>query len=335
MQLTKSNQIRPMVKSTEISQIITIVYAQYFFIGINIPKVDPSSITIPNREQRTQPKLNFAQKNGTRNSSLPPFIAPIRPSDDASFAEPRAGGNIFYKIGNPVLTGATKVHIAVSDKKILLFMITLIAAIFYLSFKYYGSWTASEINIVSNFVSCIGSTSWFNIEKSYYYQATASSNKIYTTGPVTLGNQLLDEYSLGSYIFGNDIQNLLTAYIDLGYFPKDRTAIYLFLVSADVFESIRDDLGPAYFCYDYCGYHISFTIGKQRLFFAFAGNVAGCITGCATNNVRVSPNGNPGIDAMLSTIAHEIVEVMSDPVSDISRKRAWEDADGYENADKW
>ena len=45
---------------------------------------------------------------------------------------------------------------------------------------------------------------------------------------------------------------------------------------------------------------------------------------------RPAPNGDPGVDAMLSVLAHEVVEAMSDPNLD-----AWYDATGSENGDKW
>jgi hypothetical protein len=43
----------------------------------------------------------------------------------------------------------------------------------------------------------------------------------------------------------------------------------------------------------------------------------------------VSPNGNPGVDGMVSLIAHEISEAVTDPDS-----TAWFDARHAENADK-
>ena len=42
-----------------------------------------------------------------------------------------------------------------------------------------------------------------------------------------------------------------------------------------------------------------------------------------------SPNGDPGIDASISILAHELAEAASDPML-----YAWFDSNGYENADK-
>ena len=49
-------------------------------------------------------------------------------------------------------------------------------------------------------------------------------------------------------------------------------------------------------------------------------------------NRRMSPNEDVALDAMLSSIAHEIIETISDPFSD--GKRAWSDANGLESGDK-
>ncbi|CAI5518153.1 unnamed protein product, partial [Closterium sp. Naga37s-1] len=43
-----------------------------------------------------------------------------------------------------------------------------------------------------------------------------------------------------------------------------------------------------------------------------------------------SPNGKPWLDAMVSTIAHEIAEAATDP----NASSGWFDANGEENADK-
>nr|KAJ3419106.1 hypothetical protein HK105_007389 [Polyrhizophydium stewartii] len=69
------------------------------------------------------------------------------------------------------------------------------------------------------------------------------------------------------------------------------------------------------------------------VFYAMIGMPTQCIGDCAPpSNNDVSPNGDIGVDAALSVIAHELAEAVSDPESDGTR--AWEDDTGYENADK-
>jgi Phosphate-induced protein 1 conserved region len=65
-----------------------------------------------------------------------------------------------------------------------------------------------------------------------------------------------------------------------------------------------------------------------------AGVPTACLSGCASVNTSKSPNGDAGVDAMMSVIAHELAEAVSDPISDIDNERAWQDSNGSENADK-
>jgi hypothetical protein len=48
--------------------------------------------------------------------------------------------------------------------------------------------------------------------------------------------------------------------------------------------------------------------------------------------IEKTASGHPPLDAMASNIAHELVEVVSDP--DATDNRAWEDVEGFENGDK-
>ncbi|CAF4203606.1 unnamed protein product [Rotaria sp. Silwood2] len=56
------------------------------------------------------------------------------------------------------------------------------------------------------------------------------------------------------------------------------------------------------------------------------------MTHCTATNQNVSPNGNPSVDSMLSSIAHELVEAMSDPLGDAWRGTT-KSGDTSENAD--
>ncbi|KAH6592698.1 hypothetical protein BASA61_004464 [Batrachochytrium salamandrivorans] len=198
---------------------------------------------------------------------------------------------------------------------------------------YYGAWATSQKAIVEDFTKGVGGSDWWNIEKNYYYQASATSPKIYVDGTVKLGATVTDNYSLGRSLSGNDVPNLIQRYISSGALPESSDAVYFVLISSDVSERIRPDVGPASFCLDYCGYHLSTTLSSgTRVFYGVTGNPpASCIGGCAPpSNQRVSPNGDVGVDAMVSVIAHELAEAVSDPQSD--GIRAWQDTFGEENA---
>jgi hypothetical protein len=99
-------------------------------------------------------------------------------------------------------------------------------------------------------------------------------------------------------------------------------AVYLVLTSSDVAESSG-------FCSQYCGWHTYTTYygATTPVKYAFIGNANRCLSACAAQNI--GPNGNAGVDGMVSVIAHELEESVSDPLLN-----AWYDANGYESADK-
>lgn len=251
-------------------------------------------------------------------SQIPAVVAPTV-SVARSLALPAAFPNPFgtgmsYKMGNLVLTGQVNIYNI-----------------------YYGNWADKQVSIVDDFTSGIAGSSWWNIMKKYYYQKDAASPKVYVGDNVKLAKSVFDNYSKGKALSNTDIPDIIQAKIDAGELPIDSNAIYMFLVSGDVKESIRADLGKASFCVEYCGYHVSWQLKTgERIYYSFVGIPAGaCINGCvAPYNRAASPNKDVGVDGMLSALAHEIVEAVSDPVSDSNTGRAWEDGRHQENGDK-
>ncbi|CAF3412035.1 unnamed protein product [Rotaria socialis] len=181
---------------------------------------------------------------------------------------------ILYNMGGGVLTGATKIYIL-----------------------YYGSWNANQKTIAETFLSHVGTTSWFNIEKTYYYRASSTSPKVYIKGPKN------------------------------GQVPNDSQGLYLLLSSSDVSEGSAEAGGT--FCVNYCEYHLNFYVDNVAYVLGFIGNLQKCINGSGSTNPTNSPNGDAAVDAMVSVIAHELVDTMSDPFGS-----AWFGATGNENADK-
>jgi hypothetical protein len=102
--------------------------------------------------------------------------------------------------------------------------------------------------------------------------------------------------------------------------PKDPDGVYFVLTAKNVTKSG--------FLTQYCGWHSYATIGSTTIKYSFVGDPTGPSLGnCAAQST--SPNGNPGVDAMLSVVAHELEEAVTDP-----KLNAWYDSRGYENADK-
>ena len=93
----------------------------------------------------------------------------------------------------------------------------------------------------------------------------------------------------------------------------------LVLTSSDVNESSG-------FCTQYCGWHYWGTINGRNIKYSFIGNAARCITACAAQSI--GPNGNAGVDGMVSVLAHELEEATTD-----ADGSAWYNRQGYENGD--
>jgi hypothetical protein len=166
--------------------------------------------------------------------------------------------------------------------------------------------------------------------QKYYYQESETSPKVYVSDELRLVNTTQDLYSLGKRLSGEALPTIIRSQVESGALPKDSTGIYIVLTSSDVYEEIS--LGGAFFCSEYCGYHLvsNFTSG-ERFYYAMVGNARRCMNGCGGYNYIKALNGDATIDAMTSVIAHEVAEVVSDP--EALDNRAWNADDGAENGD--
>jgi hypothetical protein len=184
---------------------------------------------------------------------------------------------------------------------------------------WYGNWTGnSATTILTDFANNIGGSAYYAINESYSNAAgTHISNAIHYAGSSN------DSYSQGTALTQISIESIVSAKIDAGAFPNDPNGVYFVLTSPDVTESG--------FCHGDCAYHSLMTHGGQLIKYAFVGDAATqCPTTCLpVANRTSSPNGNVGADGMVSPLAHELEETVTDPYI-----TAWYDADGEENGDK-
>lgn len=185
---------------------------------------------------------------------------------------------------------------------------------------WYGNWaqgngtdTASGQQIVTDFFNAIGGSPYFQINTTY----VGSSNSI--SGNVTYGGATTVAYPYGASLTDANIQSIVTDAINSKALPSDTNGIYFVLTSSDVAESSG-------FCSQYCGWHTHGTINGLDIRYAFIGNAARCLTSCAAQSV--GPNGNAGVDGMVSVLAHELEEATTD--ADAS---AWYNRRGSENGD--
>jgi hypothetical protein len=198
---------------------------------------------------------------------------------------------------------------------------------------WYGNWnnssngsdTPAGQQIVRDFIYGLSGSNYYVTNKSY----SGVSGLLTTTG---LGNgangtqEFSDTaYSQGTSLSDAQIALVVSNAIGLGLGPAggDTNGIYFVLTSSDVDESSG-------FCTKYCGWHTRSTTIKAAngtdIKYAFVGNANRCLNACAAQTV--SPNNNPGVDGMVSVIAHEMEETNTDP--DLN---AWYNRRGSEDAD--
>ena len=180
---------------------------------------------------------------------------------------------------------------------------------------WYGNWSGdSATTLLPALITGLSGSPYFNINTTYYDGAARA-----VPNHITLGTSTTDAYSQGkTNLSDTAIQTIVANAISSGRLPKDTNGVYFVLTSIDVTKSG--------FLSTYCGWHTHATIAGSDIKYSFVGN-PGANTACAMQSV--SPNNNPGADAMASVLAHELEESATDP--DLN---AWYDQRGYENADK-
>lgn len=184
-----------------------------------------------------------------------------------------------------------------------------------LYFIWYGTWTASDQNILETLASHIGGSPYANILTTYY---DFTGQPILNT--MNYGGSTTDNYSLGRTLSDFSVQTIVETALNNKSLPVDNYGIYYVLAASDVSETSG-------FCAKYCGWHKNVVIGASHTNIVFVGNGEHCPDACLTQ--AVSPNDDTGADSAASVIAHETDESITDPYG-----TAWFDSKGNEIADK-
>ncbi len=181
---------------------------------------------------------------------------------------------------------------------------------------FYGSWGPKQIALITNWAGHIGGSPYFNINTTYSDWAGR-----YISNSVALAGTAKDAYSLGKSLSDAQVEQVVTDAISEGSLPMDVNGVYFVMASADVAQT-------AGFCTAFCSYHVDSLFNGQTIKYVFVGNPATqCLSSCAAQSI--SPNGLPGVDAMVNSATHELDEVVTDPQLD-----GWFFPDGYEVADE-
>ena len=176
---------------------------------------------------------------------------------------------------------------------------------------WYGDWNGNTATtILPDFASNLGGSLWWNIETTY---GQASSGGPYVANSIVYRGSTSVSYPYGWSLSDGAIASVVANAINSHALPLDSNAVYFVLTSADVTASSG-------FCTSYCGWHTYQSISGSTIKYAFVGNSARCPSACAAQ--WTGPNGNTGADGMVSVIAHELAEAVSDP-----QLNGWYDGD--------
>ncbi|HLY18818.1 MAG TPA: hypothetical protein VKR61_16415 [Bryobacteraceae bacterium] len=198
----------------------------------------------------------------------------------------------------------------------------------HLYFIYYGNWATKDPGgpaIMHNFGANLGGSAYWNILTTY----KEPTSGITINNALVLHGEYTDTGSQGSSLSDATLQTVVSSAITGGHLPLDTNAVYHVLASPEVNETSG-------FCSAYCGFHNHMTVSGKNIKYTFVGDPVHCtsfggVADCQgdANNLSHSPNNDPGVDAMISVIAHESEEATSDP-----NLNAWFFSNGYENGDK-
>lgn len=196
---------------------------------------------------------------------------------------------------------------------------------------WYGNWDAqscsmkgqgnSTPSIVNDFLDSLGESDWNKINSSYYQIVGGKKTFVQPTGEVE--GCTVDPGSQGFSLDtenGNQISDVVENALSTKALKTDPKGVYVVLTASNV--NVAD------FMTLFCAYHWFYDNAQTTVKYAFIGDASTNLHQCAPQ-LSSSPNDNPSADAMVSAIAHEFVEAVSDPTG-----TSWFDQAGFENADK-
>jgi len=196
---------------------------------------------------------------------------------------------------------------------------------------WYGNWDANSCSakggtsttpsIINDFLDSLGESDWNKINTTYYQ--IVNGKKTFVKATADVAGCTVDPGSQGLSLDGQtgaQVSDVVEQALSTKALKTDPNGVYLVLTASNV--NIADFMSLL------CAYHWVYDNAQATIKYAFIGDASTNLASCAPQ-VASSPNGNPAADAMVSVIAHEFVEAVSDPEG-----LSWYDQAGFENADK-
>lgn len=177
---------------------------------------------------------------------------------------------------------------------------------------WYGTWNGEHKQLIRDFLHDLNGSSNYGVTG----QSIAPQINF-----IAMKNEVNDNYSRGRALSDRDVMTIVQK--SLNKLSTDTRGAYFVLTAPDV----RATSG---FGTKYCGWHTYYSSGAgKNVRFAFVGDPKNFMSTCASQRPGSNGTGNESIDAMISVIGHELVEMITDP-----NINAWYDSRVMENADK-
>ena len=228
-------------------------------------------------------------------------VSPPQPGDQTDGRVEAKGGNSAKKPAAPIAYhGGPVIH-----------------GTFDVYYVWYGNWSSNTAGtILTELASNIGGSPYYNINTTYTDEIGPVENK------VAFGGAINDPtYSHGKNLTDDDVFAIVSNAIETKQLPNDEHGIYFVLTTPDVQEVTG-------FCSNYCGWHQHRWLGATDIKYSFVGDPEQQCPSLCEPQQSVSPNDNPGADAMAMMVARELAATSTDP-----DQNAWFDATQRENAD--
>jgi hypothetical protein len=181
---------------------------------------------------------------------------------------------------------------------------------------------SADGSLIGFFLSHLGGSSYFNINTTYTDGSGHPIANVVTYTQYWANNTNVP--ANGQSVSDAQMIAMLQSGFDSGALTYDANTLYHILTAGTV------NLGGG-FGTQYCAYHTHGSVvigGVSRTVLYSAMPYDAAYPGACTNG-SASPNGDPGADAEVNTLAHETEETTTDLMGN-----AWYDRRGYENADK-
>jgi hypothetical protein len=188
---------------------------------------------------------------------------------------------------------------------------------------WYGDWRESTKSLVKDFVAHLGGSPYYAINTTYWqYDGRRVPNAVNLMGVID------DDWSLGKDVIWQDTNTAAVAIVSSAVarqkFPADPGAVFVVLVSG----AQRAYDSP---CLQWCAWHDHMSLGVNDIKIAMVWDPEDCPSNCTaydTPDGGVTPNGDLAADGIVSLLAHEIDEAVTDPDLD-----AWRNPNYAESAD--